>query len=434
MTAISGHYRWGGVFWRTPPSGEGMRLIINRQLLIWVLAAVGASGLLVSVLMWQHKYARTRWSIFMVGDPHIGAKLFFEKEGCGHCHSVNGVGGKLAPDLGFARAPQSNLSQLVSTMWNHAPRMWDRMHQEKVAYPDLCNEEMAHLFAFLYTARYVDEPGDEYKGQRLFASKGCVRCHAVRGEGGEIGPDLAGVSGVNTPIRWTQAMWNHAPAMEQGAERLHLAWPKFQGREMNDLLAYIRDVSKGERRETELLPASPERGWAIFQAKSCIACHSVRGKGGRLGPELGPGRQLPLTLAQFAGLMWNHSPEMWESTEARKIPRPTFHGQEIADLIAFLSSLRYFEPMGSPQMGETLFGERGCARCHGAQAEGAKLGPELRGRGMPTTAITLATALWGHGPNMYQRTRELGRPWPTLSETDVGDVVAFLNEPLNGRP
>jgi hypothetical protein len=53
----------------------------------------------------------------------------------------------------------------------------------------------------------------------------------------------------------------------------------------------------------------------------------------------------------------------------------------------------------------------------------------LRGRGQSTTVITLATALWRHGPKMYQRSRELGRPWPTLKETDVADVLTFLNSP-----
>jgi hypothetical protein len=33
---------------------------------------------------------------------------------------------------------------------------------------------------------------------------------------------------------------------------------------------------------------------------------------------------------------------------------------------------------------------------------------------------------------MYQRARERGRAWPTLNEGDVGDVVAFLNAPLDG--
>jgi len=31
----------------------------------------------------------------------------------------------------------------------------------------------------------------------------------------------------------------------------------------------------------------------------------VRGKGGRIGPELGPDRDLPDTPAQFAAVLWN---------------------------------------------------------------------------------------------------------------------------------
>ncbi len=402
--------------------------MIRRPLLAWSVAAVSASGLLAGVLVWQHRYAQTRWSIFMVGDPHTGSRLFFEKEDCAHCHAVNGFGGKLAPDLGYTESPQAGINQLVSAMWNHAPRMWARMRVEKVHYPDLCNEEMAHLFAFLYTARYVDEPGDQDKGQTLFRKKGCARCHTVRG-GASVGPDLASVKGVDTPIRWTQAMWNHAPVMEKRAQEMSIAWPEFEGREMNDLLAYIRASSNAARRETELLPADPERGWKVFRTKSCIVCHAVKGKGGHIGPELGPNHQLPFTVVQFSGLMWNHSPQMWQTAQERSLPRPSFEGQEIADLVAFLSSLRYFEPIGSPHMGETIFGERGCDQCHGAHAEGGKGGPALRGRGQPTTAITLATALWQHGPKMFQKTQQFGRPWPTLQEGDVGDIVAFLNSP-----
>jgi cytochrome c2 len=305
--------------------------------------------------------------------------------------------------------------------------MWERMRSEKMAYPDLRNEEMAHLFAFLYTARYVDEPGDSAKGRGLFRSKACVRCHSIGGGGNEIGPDLSAIQGVDTPIRWTEAMWNHAPAMEKSAARMGLPWPRFADHEMNDLLAYVRANSTGQRRETELLPANPARGWKIIQSKSCLECHTVRGKGGHIGPELGPDRPEPLTIVQFAGLMWNHSPQMWKALKAHSIPRPVFQGKDIADIVAFLSSLRYFEPIGSPHMGQTLFTDRGCAHCHGVSAEGSRGGPGLRGRRQAATTITLATALWQHGPKMYERTRQLGRPWPTLSDADVGDVVAFLN-------
>jgi cytochrome c2 len=117
--------------------------------------------------------------------------------------------------------------------------MWERMRAEKLGYPDLGNEEMAHLFAFLYTARYADEPGDQNKGQAVFQKKGCVRCHSVNGGNG-IGPDLAAAKGINTPIRWTEAMWNHVPEMKEAAQRIGITWPHFENREMNDLLAYIR--------------------------------------------------------------------------------------------------------------------------------------------------------------------------------------------------
>src|SRR5574341_56090 len=221
---------------------------LRRQLVLWGLAALAACALLIAVVERGHDYAESRWANFLVGDPHTGSQLF-EQKGCGHCHGVNGVGGRLAPDLGFQQPPQSGLNQLVTAMWNHAPRMWKRMRDEKVRYPQLSYEEIAHLFAYLYTARYVDEPGDVFKGEQLFADKGCVRCHAIHGQGGTLGPDLSSVSDKETPIAWTQAMWNHAPVMQGEAARLGVVWPKFEGSEMNNLLAYTRSVCGGPRRE-----------------------------------------------------------------------------------------------------------------------------------------------------------------------------------------
>lgn len=406
-------------------------MISRRQLVLWFVAALAALTLLVLVLISQHKTARTRWASFLAGDPHEGARLF-QRKGCARCHGESGVGGPLGPALGLERIPKASLNQLVTAMWNHAPRMWERMRAENIPYPNLSQEEVAHLFAYLYTLRYVEEPGDTEHGRALFRNKGCITCHALRGVGGSIGPDLSAVGGVDTPIVWTQTMWNHAPVMEGVMKRFGLAWPKFESGEMNDLLAYVRTICGGPRREFQFLPADPERGWKLFQAKSCLACHAVNGEGGHTAPELGTGQPIPLTIVEFSGRMWNHSPEMWRAMRAKGISRPTFEGQEMADLIAFLSSLRYFEPVGSPQVGQRLFVARGCSQCHGARAEGTPLGPGLRGRGGNFTSVTLATALWRHGPKMYQRSQQIGRPWPTLAEKDVSDLVGFLNAPANG--
>jgi hypothetical protein len=35
-------------------------------------------------------------------------------------------------------------------------------------------------------------------------------------------------------------MWNHAPAMKEKAAQEQIAWPRFEGDEMRDLVAFLR--------------------------------------------------------------------------------------------------------------------------------------------------------------------------------------------------
>lgn len=394
-----------------------------RHALLWALAALGAIALLIGVLRWEAREARRRWGTVPVGDARTGARVFREK-GCAYCHAVNRLGGEIGPDLGSER-PSSGPDQLVTAMWNHAPRMWERIREERVDFPALSEQQMAHVFAYLYTARYVGEPGDRQRGRRVFEEKGCVGCHTLGEAGGRRGPNLSGRAAVDSLVGWAQAMWNHAPAMETAMRQAGVVWPSFEEREMNDLLAYLRggrEVASGG-----LLPADPERGQRLFEEKSCGVCHSLKGEAGRIGPDLQSREKLPPTIIQFAGAMWNHSPEMWRVMLARGIKRPAFEGREMADLVAFLYSLHYTEPGGSSRVGELLFSARGCSLCHGPSGLGTPQAPALRGRGRAFSSIGLAAALWGHGPGMYKRARNLGRPWPTLAETDVGDLITFLN-------
>lgn len=398
---------------------------MQRRPTLWLAAAVAALSLLSLVLAWQRQHVPGRSPSFLSGNPAQGAFLF-EAKGCSQCHAISGSGGHVAADLGLVTSSSSpNLGELVTSMWNHAPAMWARMQRQNVRALPLNEREVRDLFAFLYVVRYLDEPGDAARGGQLFESKGCIRCHAVHGQGGTVGPDLANIGGVDTPIEWAQTLWNHAPAMEKNFSQAGVAWPRFAGSEMNDLLAYVRQVCGAPRSESQLLPADPARGWELFNRKSCIACHAVNGQGGGVGPDLGAGRQAPMSMVQFAGAMWNHSPQMFREMSARGIQRPQFQGREMADLMAFFNSLRYFEPGGSAQAGHGIFIARGCSRCHGADARGTSLGPALGGG--RASEVTLAAALWRHGPEMYRRTQSLGIPWPKLEQNDLGDLLTFLN-------
>jgi cytochrome c2 len=298
--------------------------------------------------------------------------------------------------------------------------MWERMQAQKISPPAFGEQEMADLLAFVYTLRYVGEPGNAARGEGLFAAKGCLACHRIQGRGDLASKGVTVLGATMTAVGWATAMWNHPGASD--ADR-----PRFEGRQMNDILSYVRGGQTPPRLDEDLLQADFGRGWQVFKDKSCGACHSVKDEAGRIGPELGPGRELPATILELAGSMWNHSPAMLRQMEHLRIVRPVFRKQEMADLLAFLYSFRYAEPGGSSKVGEVLFSGRGCSLCHGRLAQGTPQAPELRGRGKNYTAVTMATALWRHGPAMYRRAQDLGMPWPTLAEKDVGNLITFLN-------
>ena len=401
---------------------------VPRKLIIWIVAAILALAVLITIVTRRQQVTTEKWSNFLAGDPRAGA-LTFQEKGCGQCHAILGSGPKIGPDLGLLGAAGSSMNGLATQMWNHAPRMWEQIKHSSVPFPQFTAEDMANLFAYLYVTCYDDESGNVTHGEVLFSEKGCIRCHSIAGKGGHVGPDLTEIGPVATPIFWAQTMWNHAPAMEAHMRDLNIPWPQFQGEEMSDLLTYVRQARGGSELESELLPASPSHGWELFRKKGCINCHAIRGSGGNVGPDLGSGRPLPRNLTQMAGRMWNHSPQMLAAMQAKGIERPTFSGKEMADVISFLYSVRYTDMGGSAVIGHDLFTQRKCSQCHGADARGGSVGPNLRSGNRMLTPVSLALALWSHGPHMYEKAQELGLGWPTLSEGDLSHLLAFLNSP-----
>jgi len=400
----------------------------HKQFLLWIVSACVATTGLGGILVWERKPAASRHALYVIGIPEKGAALFFGEKKCGICHSVNGQGGRVAPDLARVHAGRPGMPWLATTLWNHAPGMWRQMRGAK--FPDLDQEEMAHILAFLYQAETSDPAGNPKAGARVFLSKGCSHCHAVRSVGGHSAPELTKVAAAGSAVQWMHAMWNHTQSMIDPITRELGGWPQFKGDEMNDLIAYVRGVPVSEAPPAgnqNVLRGSAERGWQVFQGK-CIQCHAVGGNGGHIGPELGPDHDLPFSSSQFAAVLWNHAPAMLEQARAAGIAAPVLQDEELSDVLQFLVSLRYHEPSGSPFLGERVFAERGCARCHGLKAEGTREGPQLKAGNDAFTTVSLASALWRHGPSMRAHAERLGIAWPTLEPNDMGDLISFLND------
>lgn len=361
---------------------------------------------------------------FLSGNPVRGAALF-SGLGCNSCHSLYGVGPGVGPDL--AKLPSTNWNpvRLVADMWSHSPQMWEKMQDAQFGMPRISESDMLDLLTYLYLIRYVDQPGDSEKGKVLFSSKRCANCHSPSEGQPRIAPDLAHLEG-DTPILWAQRMWNHGRGMQQAMVEKNIAWPTFQGQEMVDLLTYIQQTSSGKRREAELFPADPRKGRTLFGEKGCVSCHAINGEGGRVGPDLGSSHQVAPSITQFAGLMWNHSPQMLAKMEQDRMARAQFAEREMADLIEYLYVVRYLEPVGRVDMGRDVFDRKHCANCHGADGRGGKGGPSLARR-MEYLSPKMAYTVWTHGPQMYRKMRDRNIAWPTLDEQELVDLMAFLN-------
>lgn len=361
---------------------------------------------------------------FLSGNPERGARLF-SSFGCASCHPLYGIGPTVGPDL--AKIPGTSWSpvRIVADMWSHSPQMWEKMEEAQLGLPRVLERDMLDLLAYLYMIRYVDESGDPGRGERLFRSKHCADCHALASSSGGIGPDLSRVT-ADTPIVWAQRMWNHGRGMQAAMDEHHISWPTFQEREMVDLLTFIQQSSSGKRQEADLFPADPAKGKLLFQGKGCLSCHAINGEGGKIGPDLGSSHRTPPTITQFAGLMWNHSPEMLARMEQQTVSRAQFAEREMADLIAYLYVVHYLEPAGRVDLGKEVFNAKHCANCHGADGHGGKGGPNLARR-MDYFSPQMGYTVWTHGPQMYRKMRDRNIAWPTLEEQDLVHLMAFLN-------
>ena len=356
--------------------------------------------------------AQKKGEYLLPGDVKEGWRVFIQKK-CGECHAIWGEGGKGGPDLGILPQAYVSQSQLAALMWNHGPEMWGRMAGKKIPSEKIAQKEMANLFAFLYFIRYMDEPGDPQKGKTLVESA-CGKCHALK-EGAKS--DLIRWGTFTNPIVWAQMMWNHSGQMEREMRAKGILRFEFEGNEMVDLIAYIRNLNPGVEK-VYLSPGDHKAGEKLFTQKGCIQCHVPRSE-----YDLSGKKEFPKTLAQLAGMMWNHSEEMRKGMERRGISFPTLSSQEMADIVAYLFSTRYFDEPGNPEKGKAVFAKKQCNLCH---VKGAKTGDlsQLRGQISP---ILMAQVMWNHGPEMLEKMRKAKIPWQKMDGKEMVDLMGYLN-------
>ncbi len=340
------------------------------------------------------------------GDAVRGAAVF-QTRGCVRCHSINGQGGKVGPDLGSGTGRGLSPFVLAGLLWNHAPAMWAAMEKSGIPRPELSEQDAADLFVFFYANRYFEQPGNSKRGREVFGLKRCSRCHGI---GAPIRKDIKPVSFWSAPadpVALAQQMWDHSSEMRPELERNRVPYPRLSAQELMDVLEYVRRVQGGTR-SSAFLPGPADSGRELFVSKGCARCHV-----GNLKLEARPTRY---SLTDFAAALWNH-----QYRAPRGLPPLTY--EEMRRIVGYLISAQFFEERGNIEQGKAVYAKKRCGACHDDLSSGAPPRQIMAGQ---MTSFGMVAALWRHGPAMLKMMRSKNISWPRFGGSEMADLTTYL--------
>ncbi|HEY4364273.1 MAG TPA: c-type cytochrome [Bryobacteraceae bacterium] len=334
-----------------------------------------------------------------------GAEVL-HRENCLLCHSLRGEGGTSAPDLSRRIAQNYTPAALASLVWNHAPSMWAEIEAQKIPMPRLSQTDSEDLFAYLYSTRFFDHPGDAGRGKQLFADKHCAECHALMPPAKGPGNAVSTWKSLADPIMLVERMWNHSAAMRKEMSKRQLE-VTLTGPELSDLTVYLQNFQPKSTTVSSFSIPDPASGKPLFEA-DCAQCHK-----GSLSLARTPAGK---TLTDLAAGMWNHVPHM--------LTLPMVRPDDMSKIVSYLWEQQYLGPAGNASRGKKTFEEKRCASCHDDPGLAAA---HFRRDSRVFTPLTMVTVVWAHGPQMQAQMKQRGVAWPRLSPEDVSNLVAYLN-------
>ena len=170
------------------------------------------------------------------------------------------------------------------------------------------------------------------------------------------------------------------------------------------------------------------RGAELIQRRNCTLCHSIRGAGGSLAPDLSRRSTKEFTPTTMAAAMWNHGPAMWRAMAAKNLEVPSLGTTDMADLWAYFYSIRYFDKAGDAGRGKTVFSAKRCSTCHAlTPAEGQQRpGPPVSQWPALADRIRWTEHMWNHAGPMQAEMQKRGIPWPTFTLQEMVDLLVYL--------
>lgn len=403
------------------------------------------------------------------GSYERGKQLFSESR-CVTCHSVEGRGGDMAPDLAkvSSKIYPEYLYRIISNPHNLNP---DTLMPEY----GFSDQEVRDIVAFL-SEEYIDleleeerieqdlkavEGGNVKSGKELIGKYGCTGCHDIEGveDPGEIGLELTTIgdthisrldfgeidpaSEYRTVPHW---LYNKMKDPRLFKQNLKMPDYNFTDEEAEALTTYLLSLKSESVPVSYIKPlGGPPSGYnpqgevgKILKKYRCLVCHKINGKGGDIAPDLSRegSRVKREWLRKFMKAPYAIRPILVE-----RMPRFRMKDSEIETLYTYfrvalvndgvenltgtVEKMSLNDP-GIILMGKKRFYEKyACSACHQINLKGGTIGPDLTDAG--TRLRTEWIAHYLHNPKAFLE--KSVEPVFDLTEREIEALTAFLINP-----
>ncbi|MBI4547134.1 MAG: c-type cytochrome [Ignavibacteriae bacterium] len=343
-------------------------------------------------------------------------KELFGYARCVSCHSLDGTGGTLAPDL-------IKVAQKVRPEWLFAWIKNPRAYQPNTKMPQyrFTDKEIQLIVSYLLSLTETTDTdeqmvlvrsSDEVKrGEKLVIDYGCLGCHDPVGQeavGGKVGADLTFFG--DKPIEnFDFGDVIDIPRMKEAwvvtklqnprifsTERIQLKMPDFSFnlREAQSLSTILLGFTEEHPPEPFVRSRQPESNYTppgefgrLVSELNCLTCHKINSRGGTLAPDLSyeGSRANAEWLKEFF-----RNPTTLRPTLVERMPKFNLPEQEIDIIANYMKTVLINNDIASDflkdvkiskedtEKGRKLYYEKyRCQSCHQINYEGGTMGPEL---------------------------------------------------------
>jgi len=277
---------------------------------------------------------------------------------CTSCHKFEGQGAEFAPDLTKGSSKYKSVDELTKFLKDPAS-VGSGMPKQQ-----LSDEEIKDIAEFLASlsgsaggsggdnaSGGAAAKGGNSKGQSVFEAS-CKGCHAINGDGGKMGPDLAGIGSKMDAAKIAEFVKDPA-AVKAGSPMPKQNLPEEDLKAVAEFLAGnganagaaagVKDqpaaAAGGAAQPQASTPISEPRKYDFakktIDANSCKSCHKIGGDGGSYGPDLS--KVGSFRDAAFIAKFLKNPKEINPQTQMPVVPLTS---EEIAAISDYLASLK----------------------------------------------------------------------------------------------